>query len=69
MNINWQACALNIRQAGISLARAADRCGMDQATLQRLARGEIREPRFSQGVKLLDLHLDLCGDKHKELLA
>jgi hypothetical protein len=31
---------------------------MDEATINRLARGEIKEPRFGAGLRLLDLAAD-----------
>jgi hypothetical protein len=65
--IDWQRCMLNIRSAGMAVTRASEQCGMDPATGMRIARGDGKEPRFSQGMKLLDLHLALCPDKHGEL--
>lgn len=58
--IDWQRCTLNIRTR-VSLARAAKQVGMDASSIQRLARADIKEPRFSQGMALLDLHHDLMG--------
>jgi len=40
---------------------------MDEGTLCRLARGETLEPKFTAGVLLLDLHLQLCADRHAGL--
>ena len=34
-------------------------CGLDDQTIGRLARGEIQEPRFGQGIRLLDAAADL----------
>jgi hypothetical protein len=68
MKIDWQKCVLNIRNEGLAAHRIAKKCGMDAVTAQRLARGEIKEPRFSQGLKLLDLHLGICPDKHAGLI-
>jgi len=64
--VNWQQCALNLRGA-MPLRRVARRVGMDEGTLRRLARGETREPKFVAGVLLLDLHLQLCADRHAGL--
>ena len=66
--INWQQCALNLRGA-MPLRRVARRVGMDEGTLRRLARGETQEPKFVAGVLLLDLHLQLCADRHAGLMA
>lgn len=62
--IDWQRVVLNIRQQGLSVAAIARRVRMDADTLRHYARGEVREPRFSQGVELLNLHHALCPDKH-----
>lgn len=65
--IDWQKVILNLRASGLSASATARRVKADAATVQRLARGEIKEPRFSQGLALLDLHLALCPEKHKEV--
>lgn len=68
ININWQQLALNLRyhkplwQVSLSL-------GLNRDYVGKFSRGEIQEPKFSDGIALLDLHLDLCGiEKHKKLL-
>ena len=67
--VDWSRLLLNLRRAGISNAAAARQAHADQKTVARLCRGEISEPRFSQGLALLDLHIHHCGEeKHKELL-
>lgn len=65
MNINWQRVMLDLRSAGCSGALVGRKARMDPATAQRLARGDKREPSFSQGMALLDLHLAHCPDKHR----
>lgn len=67
LNIDWQRVALNIRNSGLSLHQAAKKVGMDGYTLCRIAR-EGGEPRWRQAVQLLDLHLDRCPDRHRELI-
>jgi len=62
--IDWKMVALNIRQSGVSLSRAADLIGCDEQTINRLSRGDTKEPKFSIGVKILDLHFDFCKEKH-----
>ena len=68
MNINWQTCFLNIRAAGISTRALSKRIHMDPTTVQHFYRGELREPKFSQGLAALDMHLAVCPDKHHELV-
>jgi hypothetical protein len=67
VNIDWQQLALNLRRHQSTSALARD-LGIDPSVLQRLARNEILEPRFSLGLQLLNLHLDHCPDKHQALL-
>jgi hypothetical protein len=68
-NINWQVLCLNIRQK-IPLTVASKKLGYDTDYLSRFARCEVLEPRFSKGILMLDMHLDLCGiEKHKKLLT
>ena len=67
MKIDWQRLLLNLRQAKLSLSAVSKICHIDPATVGHLSRCETREPKFSQGLALLDLHLQICPDKHKEL--
>lgn len=68
MNINWQKTALNIR-GHVPLEVATARLGKYKGWLNQIVRGEIIEPKFMDGVNLLNLHLDLCGaEKHKEIV-
>jgi hypothetical protein len=63
MIIAWQTCALNLRQAGMPLAQVDRRIGEWKGFAAKLANGDIQEPKFSQGLKLLDLHVALCGEE------
>lgn len=67
MEIDWSMLMLNLRrhkplvQISYDLGKDKDYCG-------RIARGAMCQPRFSEGIELLDMHLDLCGvEKHKKL--
>lgn len=64
MRLDWQKIILNLRRAGISVEAQARRIGMDPQTLRNYARGDCREPRFSHGLSLLDLHYSVCRDQH-----
>ena len=66
--IDWQRVALDIQHAGYPLTRAARLVRCDPQHIGRLARGEVNEPRFGTGVRLLDLHLDLCPERHAEVM-
>ena len=65
--IDWQRVTLNLRRYK-PLSQVAKEVGSDWRHLNRLARGEVNEPRFNTGVRLLDLHYDVAPDKHGEIL-
>lgn len=68
MIIDWQKMALNIR-AHVPLESASSKLGRYKGWLNQVARGEITEPKFMDGLNLLNLHLDLCGaEKHMEIM-
>lgn len=65
MNLDWQRIVLNIRQAGMPVRSISRKVGMAPDTLGHYVRGECREPPFSKGLALLDLHHALCPEKHR----
>ena len=67
MKINWQRIALELRKH-MPLEQASKRLGKHKLWLNQIARGEIGEPSFSDGLKLLDLACNKLGnDRLKEL--
>lgn len=68
MNIDWQIVTLNLRRHYKPLSQIAKEVGSDWRHLNRLARGEVNQPRFDTGMKLLDLHYDVCRERHREVL-
>ena len=64
--IDWQRVMLNIRSCGVPLAQLRKYTKMDERTINRIARGEVKEPRFAQGVAILAIHQRLLPDKHRE---
>ena len=43
---------------------------INHMTIKRLRDGIVKEPKFSKGLILLDLHLDVCGiEKHRKLMS
>lgn len=64
--IDWQKIALNLRTHYKPLSQVAKEVGSDWRHMNRLARGEVNQPRFDTGVKLLDLHFDKCKQLHKK---
>ena len=67
--VDWQRLALDLRMVGHSLTTAAKQVGAHPDYLRQLARGEIREPKFTKGVALLNLHADKCGAERTEALG
>ena len=66
--INWSLVCVNLRHDYKPLARIAVEIGAGENHLNRLARGDVKEPKFSIGVKLLDLHYDYCRNKHEGIV-
>lgn len=62
--IDWQMVTLNLRRHYKPLSQVANEVGSDWRHLNGLARGEINQPRFDTGIKLLDLHYDKCPQLH-----
>lgn len=58
--VDW-TLLLPLLQRRTSLTRIGDTVGMSEQTINRLARGEIKEPRLGQGLRLLDLAADLLA--------
>lgn len=70
IQIDWQKVCLNIRRSYKPLSTVAKEVGSDWAHLNRLARGETKQPKFMVGLKLLNIHLTHCKERHtkKELM-
>ena len=66
--INWQTVLLNLQNQYKPLETVAREVGAGAPALRNIARGETKEPKFSVGVKLLDLHLDHCKDRHEQII-
>ena len=66
--IDWQRTTLAIRRHYKPLSQVAKEVGSDWRHLNRLARGDVQQPRFLTGVKLLDLHYDKFPDKHQDVM-
>ena len=61
---DWSALLNRLRaRSQTPLAAIGRRIGMEERTINRLARGEIREPRFSHAMQLLDLAADALGER------
>ena len=62
--IDWQRVVLNLRSAGLSATAVARRVGSTPESVLHLARGEVADPRWSTGLKLLTLHHKICPEQH-----
>ena len=59
MRVNWQEATTRLRaRSGRSLASFSKEVRMDELSLNRLARGEVTNPRWDQACLLLDV----CAD-------
>jgi len=56
--IDWALVLLRLQNQYGSIHKLAAEVNSCPVHLRRLARGEINEPKFMVGVKLLDLHYD-----------
>lgn len=65
--IDWSMVTNNIRHHYKSLSIVGKEVGSDEKHLNRLARGEVKQPKFDVGVKLLDLHYDYCREQHDRI--
>ena len=66
--IDWMTVCNNLRQSYKPLSTIAKEIGSDWQHLNRIARGEVKQPRFDTGIKLLDLHFDKCRDRHSGVM-
>lgn len=61
--IDWSQITNEIRASGISLAAVSRSVGYDEKHLHRLARGEVNQPKYDVGVKILEIHASRRGAK------
>jgi len=65
--IDWPMIILRIRSKEGNLETLARSINSCPVHLRRISRNEVKEPKFSIGVKLLDLHSDHFPEKHREM--
>ena len=65
MEIKWQQVVLNLRNYK-SLESISTLLDMDAQHLRRLARGDVKQPRFESGLRLLDLHYEQFPELHTQ---
>jgi hypothetical protein len=54
--IDWSKITNEIRASGISMTAVAREVNSDWQHMNRLARGEVHQPKYSVGVQLLEIH-------------
>lgn len=69
IHVDFQRVALNLRQQGVVLETASVKCGRHKKWLADIARGNLTRIEFHDGLRLLDFHLQICGQAaHIKLL-
>ena len=64
--IDWQPILLRLRKVK-PLSKLAAEVHSDWAHINRLARGEVMDTKFSIAVRILDLHADHFPDEHRNI--
>ena len=67
--MNWQTVITEIKSSlGITQVQLAERVGVTQTSISELERGIVKDPRYSTGAALVELHRDalLRGTAPKE---
>ena len=59
--IDWAQLVLNLRRKYRHCTRLAKEMNCSPVTLGKLSRGEVSEPMFGLGVRLIDEHVDTYG--------
>ena len=65
MIINWQQLVLNLRGYR-SISTISRILCVSADHLERLSRGEVKQPKFETGMKLLDLHFEKVPHLHTQ---
>lgn len=67
----WRLLLINIRDAcNMPWKTMARKAHMSETQLKNILDGNTAEPKFGQGMLLLDLHLEKCGPAlHQQLIT
>lgn len=63
MVIDWEKVISNLNK-DLKLEQIADDSKVPVYVIRRLKRGELLEPDFSHGLRILNLHHDHCPEQH-----
>ena len=68
MNIDWRTLLRNLQRRGLGARDIANRALVPAADVAALLNRHSLEPPFSTGLKLLDLHHDICPEQHTTIV-
>lgn len=54
--MDWKTIILGLSASGLTQAEIAKYCGCGQSTISELLRGEIRDPAYRIGSRLIELY-------------
>lgn len=60
---DWSKLLLELRSKGLKSPAIARHAGVDATTIRDLIGGRIKEPKYSVGEAIKDLHGRLCGSR------
>lgn len=60
--MDWTKITADLAARGVTQKTIADRCKCGQSTVSEISRGEIKNPAYSIGKALIDLHAEICAD-------
>ena len=67
--IDWPMCITRIRNRKRWSTRAlGSAIGTSHTTISMIERDMMKEPGFTVGLRLLDLHLEVCPAEHASLI-
>lgn len=62
-DVNWRLIVANLRRKGLSYAEIGLQTGFSTEMVRQME-SEVYYPPFLSIIKLLDLHLSVCPEKH-----
>lgn len=66
--VSWKKCLQNLLEKNIGITKIATMVGVPAQVLADLKHDRMEEPPFSMGLRLLDFHLDMCGEENTHKL-
>jgi len=63
--INWQTTVLDLKSSGWTETKLAALCGCTQANINLMAQGLSKNPRYSIGAPLVELHKSMLAVRRR----